>query len=178
MKRILLLANIIWAYGIICAQSVIGIPFGSTYATVQNMLENRVGKYSVYEYNGSLHTGEISVGDYTFELSSFEFQQRNELKYFNYAMFQESFRPNDVDIAKHQRDYLFSLLSDKYGDDTDSYINDQGFKCYEFGTNPKDPNKWLGYITLYRGETKGGKRKLFLILEYGPIHYFDSSEEF
>lgn len=84
------------------------------------------------------------MGDFEFNYGSFEFQRSGSSSYFNYAYFERRFPINAIKTAKSSRDYLFSLLKDKYEDDyVWNYINDQGFKCYQFGTNPKDADKPL-----------------------------------
>lgn len=160
-------------------QSVLGIPFGSDYLTVKYSLEDRFGKYKVYESSGDLNVYDIQIGGFQFKIGEFSFQRSGSLSYFNFAMFQTHYATSDVEMAENERDWLYSLLKDKYADDyLEEYENDQGFKCYKFGTNPKDESKALGYITLDRSKGKDGKTRLYLVLRYGPIYYIDKGSDF
>lgn len=161
------------------AQSVLGIPFGSSYDGVKHMLEERIGEYKVIEDGGSLKVYGISIGGFEFKFGEFNFQYAGNLSYFNAASFQTYYSRNNVDVAKRDRDYLFSLLKNKYKDEyLEEYINEQGFKCYRFGTNPKDEYSSLGAIVLQRGKGNDGISRLYLHLVYFPIHYIDESYDF
>lgn len=180
MKKILFLFVLLIFTTVCYSQSVLGIPFGSSFSTVKSQLQDRFGYYSVTEDNGTLKLyNDFSMGDYTFNFASFEFQRSGSLSYFNFAYFERRFGANQITAAKESRDYLFSLLKGKYEDDfVDDYINDQGFKCYNFGQDPKEPQYTLGRIILSRGQGKDGKTRLYLKLIYGPIHYLSKSSDF
>jgi hypothetical protein len=179
MKKILsLFAFIITSTNVYC-QSVLGIPFGSSYDVVKNSLENRFGKYEIHESGGDINVYDIHIGDYKFDYGTFSFQRASGLSFFNYAFFQDYYDLNSVETAKRNLDYLFSLLREKYEDDyLGEYKNDQGFKCYKFGTDPTDKSKVLGNITLSRSKGKDGITRLYIILTYGPMHYIDKSADF
>lgn len=165
----------LFSYG----QSVMGIPFGSSYEETRATLEKRFGKYSVHEDNGDLRIIDFSMGDFKFNFGTFMFQFAGDKTYLNAASFSTLYDKSSADIAKNNRDYLYSLLKDKYADEyLEEFTNEQGFKCYKFGLNPKDPDKVLGLITLERGKGKEGKERLYLNLDYLPIHYLDKSSDF
>lgn len=180
MKKILfLLLLLIFSIGCF-SQSVLGIPMGSSFSTVKSQLQNRFGYSAVYDDNGDLIiNSDFSMGDFEFNYGSFEFQRSGSSSYFNYAYFEKRFSISDVKSAKNARDYLFSLLKDKYEEEyIGSFINDQGFKCYQFGNDPKDSNRALGIIKLQKTQGKDGKMRLYLQLIYGPIYYIDRSSDF
>lgn len=178
MKKVIILFVMLVNCAISFAQSVLGIPFGSTYNNVKTKLQERVGAYSVYEENGSLSTGEINVGDFPFDYSEYKFQYDGKISYFSYAYFEKHYKVTDVTMAKDDRDFLLIFLKKKYKDDIVDFINDQGFKCYRFGSSTVEPDRWLGTLILKKGTGKDGKMRLYIELYYGPLHYIDSSSDF
>lgn len=161
------------------AQSVMGIKFGSSIETVKRQLEQRLGEYSVIEEQGMLQIWDFNMGNFHFDWGDFYFQYNGDNSYFNEVIFQCYSNVNDVNEMKARRDYLYSLIKEKYEDDyLKEFTNKQGFKCYDFGTNPLDNSKILGQIVLRRGESKSGEEKLYLMLYYGPIYYIDKSSDF
>ena len=165
-------------HSFICAgQSVLGIPFGYSREFVKEKLEARYGKYNVYDNSEGLKVYDISIGNFTFNVGVFEFQYWNGRTYFNYASFEQYY--SNVASAKNMRDYLYSVIKDKYSSDyIDEYVNKQGFKCYKFGTDPRDATKILGSISIERGYGKDGIERIYLNLIYGPIHNIDRSSDF
>jgi hypothetical protein len=162
------------------AQSVLGIAFGSSYETVKSALVQRYGAGSVEDDNGVLKIYQnVNVGDYAFDYAHFDFQRQGSKSYFYFAHFEAHFPLGSSKEAIANRDYLFNLLKGKYMSDyVDSYINDQGYKCYKFGTNPRNNDMPLGYITLSKSVGNDRKERLYLDLEYGPIYYIDKSADF
>lgn len=159
------------------AQSVMGIKFGSSIETVKQQLEQRLGKYSVSKNNGTLSINDFTMGDFHFDFGDFYFQYYGDNSYFNEVFFQCYSNKNDVEKMKSNRDYLYSIIKNKYTY-LEEYVNDQGFKCYKFGINPLDESRVLGLITLERAESKGGDIRLYLTLHYLPIYYIDKSSDF
>lgn len=161
------------------AQSVLGIPFGSSYDETKSALQNRFGKYAVHEEGGLLKLMDFEMGGFLFNFGDFEFQYGNNKTYLNAADFQRYYPVSEKDQAIKERDYLYSLLMEKYEDEyLEEFKNEQGFKCYKFGLNPFDSTKVLGVITLERGLSREGKEKLYLHLTYFPIYYLDKSSDF
>lgn len=178
MRKAILLMCVLVTFPLVgLAQSVLGIELGSSYRQTKKALEDRYGVGSVSELEGGLYVFDLQMGDYYFNLASFEFQRDANGTYFNHAKFERRFSVNDVKTAKTERDYLFGLIEEKYKDDNGSYINDQGFKCYWFGKNPKSIGA-LGVVHLEKGKSRGGQTYLFLTLEYGPIYYLPKSSDF
>ncbi|MBO4786197.1 MAG: hypothetical protein J5510_03935, partial [Prevotella sp.] len=119
------------------------------------------------------------IGGFRFDSGDFNFQRAGGASYFYYADFQRHFETNNVEGAERSRDYLYSLLKDKYESDGLYEIeNDQGFMCYLFGKNPRDASSRLGCIYLSRDKGKDGKTRLYLSLSYGPIYYVDKASDF
>lgn len=178
MRKTILLMCMLAAFPLVgIAQSVLGIEFGSSYQQTKKALEGRYGADNVSELESALYIFDLQLGNYYFNLASFEFQRDANGTYFNYAKFERRFSVNDVKTAKTERDYLFSLIEEKYKGDNGSYINDQGFKCYWFGHNPKSIGA-LGVVHLEKEKSRGGQTYLFLTLEYGPIYYLPKSSDF
>lgn len=164
------------AYG----QSVLGIPFGTSYEDTLGALQQRFGRFSLREDQGNLKIdNDFQIGGFWFNFGELMFQYNGSKSYLSSACFQLYFDLKDVDMAKKQRDYLYSLLSPKYKDMyLAEFISDEGFKCYKFGINPKDPNKVLGCISLQKLKGKDGIKRLYLMLEYFPIEFVPISSDF
>ena len=112
------------------------------------------------------------MGYFRFAYGEFEFQYKGSMSFLSSATFGQKY--DKIEVAKRQRDYLYSLLKDKYADDyLGEYTNAQGFKCYQFGINPNNAEHVLGEITLHRSDNG-----FFLFLTYGPIHYIYRSSDF
>lgn len=153
-------------------QSVLNIPFGSSRSVVKKALVDRFGEYKVYgeNENGELRMYDFNMGNFRFDSGRFEFQYSGSLSFFNFAEFQKHYKVDDVEGAKSDRDYLISLIIHKYQDDYHEFLNDQGFKCCGFGTNPRDDEKYLGIVSLSKDYGKDGIKRLYLTLSYGPIY--------
>lgn len=178
MRKAILLMCVLVAFPLVgLAQSVLGIELGSSYRQVKKALEDRYGEDNVSEMESALYVFDLQMGNYYFSLARFEFQRDANGTYFNHARFERKFSVNDVETAKTERDYLFGLIEEKYKDEKGSYINDQGFKCYWFGHNPKSTGA-LGSVCLEKGKSRGGQTYLFLMLDYGPIYYIPKSSDF
>jgi hypothetical protein len=180
MKKIILFLIVFAGAMNLCAQSVMGIDFGSSYETVKSKLQERVGEFHFIESSGKLEClSGIALGGFDFDYADFEFQYGNGSSYFNYAYFEKRYTLDAVRIAIKDRDFLFSLLKDKYVSEfVDNYTNEDGYKCYRFGLNPKDKESVLGQIILEKAEGKDGKKRLYLCLRYGPIYYIDKASDF
>lgn len=178
MKKLVLSVLCLWIGLSAYSQSVLQIDFGSSYEYVKSKLEERVGEFSVIENNGKLYTGDISVGDFPFHLSIFEFQKSGKSTWFNYADFQRLYPLSDSKTAIQDREYLCSLLKEKYHNKIESFKNKDGYICYRFGTDPQDSSCCLGFIILEKGRGNDRKQRLYLHLTYGPIQYIDTSSEF
>lgn len=177
MKRKAFILSMLLVPLFLYSQSVLGIKFGSNYNSVKQALEDRYGKYSVYEDNGNLRVYDLAVGDYKFDSGKFEFQRNGGNTYFYFAIFSEHYSLSNKKEAIRNRDFLFSLISDKY-EYTESFVNDDGFKCYKFGKNPLDNSRVLGLITLAKGVGNDGISRYYLELSYGPIYYISKSSDF
>ena len=178
-RIIALLCLVLCGFLPMLAQSVLGIKFGSSYDDVKEMLERRFGLYSVREKNGNLSMYDCQIGDVKFQFAEFYFQYAGNRSYFNSASFSIPFELSMSKKAQSHRDYLYSFLKSKYeNDNLEEYVNEDGYKCYKFGINPIDSSKVLGLITLMKGESKDGKMRLFLDLDYLPIYFVDKAADF
>lgn len=179
MKRLFVLVTVVFSLIACQAQSVLGIKFGSSYSDVKEQLENRFGLYKTYDDGGSLCMYNIYMGDIEFNSAKFYFQYSGNKSWFNAAEFQKHYPASEVSAAKNTRDYLFTLIKDKYEDEyLEEFTNEQGFKCYKFGSNPYDESNVLGIIQLKRGKGKDGISRLYLFLNYLPISYVSKSSDF
>ncbi len=160
------------------AQSVLGVPFGTSIEEAKSILENRFGSYKVYKHQGGLLVHDVYVEDVEFYSIQFYFQYGNGKSYFNKAILQQHFKISDVKTAKAERDYLASILKKKYSPFFVEYTNEQGFKCYGFDSNPKEPLHYSGSLILEKSEGNDGVKRLYLMLFYDPISFIDVTTDF
>ena len=157
--------------------TVLGIRFGSSFSTVKSALQSRFGYSSVTEKSGILEVDNPRLGNSMFSLGTFDFQRSGNESYLNFADFQQYYSLKNESSAISDRDFLFSLIKEKYPF-TEQYVNKDGYKCYRFGINPKDINCSLGVIYLVKGLGKDGVKRLYLHLQYGPIFFIDKLSDF
>lgn len=158
------------------AQSILGIPFGSSYQTTKECLENRFGGYKVVEDGGKIEVMEPVIGGHEFKTATFYFQRQGSATWLNEVLIQTWFDITETQSAKYMRDKIAEVLSEKY--DVKDYINDQGFKVYVFGVNPKNTDDALGSLYIIKSKGNDGKTRLYLVLYYGPIYYINRSSDF
>ena len=176
MKRIMFVLAITLLAVTLKAQSVLGIQFGSSYNDVKDKLEIRFGSLNVIEDGGKITVLTPVIGEYEFKSADFYFQRQGSTTWLNNVFIQTWFSLTETERAKYMRDRLADDLGEKYN--IDEYTNKQGYKCYGFGTNPKDDNEWLGVLGLNKDKGKDGKQRLYLTLIYGPIYYIERSADF
>ena len=172
------LQMIVNAYKNIEPPTVLGIEFGCDKATVISVLRERFGYSNVSDNNGIIEVENPSLGGFKFKYATFEFQYDKGKTYLSSADFQTNYTLGQESTAKSERDYLLSLMKPKYENSIESYTNEDGFKCYRFGANPKDISRSLGLIRLQKGQGLDGVKRLYLHLSYGPINYIDPSSDF
>lgn len=179
MKRIITTILCSASLSFMYAQSVLSIPFGSSYEHVKECLENRIGKFHVFEEGGNLWTTDISLGDYKFHFGNFDFQHGNYGSYLSHACFSKHFDLDSKGAAIKFRDALKDILYNKYGEEYyEEYSNDDEFKCYKFGLNPKDESKVFVLLTTFKGESNAGKFYYYVNIDYGPVYYIDKDSDF
>ena len=172
------LRMIINAYKNIEPPTILGIEFGSDKNTVKSALIERFGYNNVMDNNGIIEVENPTLGGFKFKYASFEFQYDKDKTYLSKANFQTFYTLGQESVANKEREFLLSLMKPKYEDTIEDYTNEDGFKCYRFGTNPRDFSKSLGLIRSQKGMGNDGVKRLYLHLSYGPINYIDPSSDF
>lgn len=158
--------------------SVLGIDFGKSYEVVKEQLCNRYGKYNVYEDNGSLEIYNLKMGDYTFDIGTFDFQYSGNNSFFYYARFQMIFKLNESSKAKELRDNLSSTLGKKYRCGY-MWTNEQGYRCYSYALPGEDPARNpICDLYVQKAASKSKGDFLYVILQYGPIHFINETDDF
>lgn len=158
------------------AQSILSIPFGSSYQTTKECLESRFGSNKVFEDGGKIEVMNPVIGGQEFKAATFYFQRQGSATWMNEVFIQTWFSTTDTENAKFMRDEIAEILAEKY--EIKSSINNQGFKVYTFGTNPKNKDEALGSLFITKDKGNDGKARLYLILYYGPIYYINKSSDF
>lgn len=155
------------------AQSVLGIPFGSSYDEVKQALIKRHVGDNMWEQDGRIVVTNGYIGNIPFGLGTFYFQFKENKSYLSAASF------SDVELtaiqAKKKRDEFSAVIKDKYSGSITEYIDGSGFKLYEFGKNPLNEEKPLGKIFIFHN--KNGN-KYDPVLYYGPINYVEPNPDF
>ncbi|SFG56589.1 hypothetical protein [Prevotella sp. KH2C16] len=154
-------------------QSVLGIPFGCSYEDVkQSLIKRNVGD-NTWEQDGRIIVTNGYIGNIPFGLGVFYFQFKENKSYLSAAAF------SDVELtaveAKKKREEFAKAIRDKYFDSFTEYIDEKGFKRYEFGENPLNKEAPLGKIFIFHNKNE---KKYDAVLYYGPIHYIEPNSDF
>ena len=151
------------------SQSILGIDVGESYSSAYKMLRERFG-YKVSENSGNLELSKIEMGNFYFDFGTLYFQWSDNAAKFYRATFQTYSPVTEVESMKQQREVLKDKLESKYS--VEEFINDQGFKCYEFLGEETNGVTMHGSIELHRGKGRDNVERLYLMLYYFPIAEF------
>ena len=176
MKRVHLILLALFAAVSLQAQSVLGIKFGSSYQEVYDALKDQFPSHEIFEDENIIRMYRIDNDVFFFDYALFSFQRLGKASYFHLAGFERYYALNNAKKAKEDRDDLWKIIRAKYANDKlDSLINEDGFLCYRFGTNPKSKHHYLGLLFLNKCCVGEKKKRLILTLTYGPISYIDKT---
>lgn len=176
MKRVIMIYWTFFLFISAQSQTILGIPFGSSYSTVKDGLKERFGEINVIEDGGQLTIIKPVIGGHEFSGAELFFQRRGQSSWLNRVFIQKIYPLSDVKYAKQFRDLLAEELKGKYY--VEDFIDNDGFKCYGFGTNPKNDDEYLGVLSVGKNKGKDGKTRIYLILDYGPIYYINKASDF
>lgn len=173
MKRNLLFLLFLCFSTLTFGQSVLGIPFGSSYEETKQLLLNRNVGDDMLEQDGTIIVTNGYIGGIPFNLGYFYFQFDHDKSYLYSACF------SDVELtanqAKAKREIFADIIKEKYYDSIKDYIDETGFKIYDFGVNPLDKNRSLGKIFILHSKKSN---KYDTVLYYGPIYYVGKNADF
>lgn len=172
MKKILLAFLLLFVSMSSIGQSVLGIPFGSSFDYVKQALIKRSIGDNMWEQDGKIITTNGYIGDISFGLGIFYFQFKGNKSYLSAAAF--SHVELTATEAKKKRDEFAKAIRDKYFDTFTEYIDEKGFKGYEFGKNPLNEEEPLGKIFIFHNKDNTHDAVLY----YGPIHYIEPNSDF
>ena len=154
-------------------QSVLGIPFGSSYEETKQLLLNRNVGDNMWEQDGTIIVTNGYIGGIPFNLGYFYFQFDHDKSYLYSACF------SDIELtanqAKAKREIFADIIKEKYYDSIKEYVDETGFKLYDFGINPLDKNRSLGKIFIHYNKKSN---KYDTVLYYGPIYYAEKNADF
>ena len=146
---------------------ICGVDFGADFETAKTILENKFGTESAYAENYQLTFKDKSYAGVFFDELIFGFQSDGKRTYFNKCVL--CIAAKNAEDAKRKRDYLHSVLSDKYF--MVARIDDNKFKFYNGGSSPICDGEWGFFIDVFH-EGNLWYARLF----YGPYDYV--KEEF
>lgn len=166
-KFFLILSLLVYATAYSQQASIYGIPFGSSFSTVEKILDQKMftdkyitPDYSVLEYHDANMAGII------FGSLIISFQHTGNDNIMTKATFSNCYKTNVTQLKK-DRDFLAQKLSRKYSY-IHSYISDIGFKSYEFGFSRNYKVGTLKVILLEKSQSNFGADYYYLDLEYAP----------
>ena len=112
--------------------SIYGIPFGSTFSKVEQILDQKlfIGKYINYD-RSILEYHDVNMAGITFGSLIIFFNNTGADNIMTNARFSSCYKSNTTQLKK-DREKLSRKLSQKYSY-MRSYINPIGYKSYEFG---------------------------------------------
>ncbi len=173
MKRNLLFLLFLCVSTLTFGQSVLGIPFGSSYEETKQFLFNRNVGDDMWEQDGTIIVTNGYIGGIPFNLGYFYFQFDHDKSYLYSACF------SDIELtanqAKAKRELFADIIKEKYYDSIKDYVDETGFKRYDFGVNPLDEDKPLGKIFIHLNKKSN---KYDTVLYYGPIYYVGKNADF
>ena len=173
MKRFLILFFFFLVSIFTFGQSVLGIPLGSSYEKTKHFLHTRSVGDNMWERDGKIFVTNGYIGNIPFGLGIFNFRFKDDSSYL-YAV-----SLSDVELtsnqAKSKRETFADVIKEKYYGTIREYIDDTGFKRYEFGINPLDKNEPLGKIFIVHNRNTN---KYDTVLYYGPIKYIEENSDF
>lgn len=141
--------------------------FGTDFTTAKTFLTNKFGIESDNTENHELMFKDKTYAGVFFNYLIFGFQSDGKRTYFNKCVL--CIDAKNAEDAKRKRDFLKSVLSEKYF--MVSRIDDNKFKYYLGGSAPLDSENWGFYIDVYHEGSHWAAR-----LFYGPYNYV--KEEF
>lgn len=157
--------------------SVCGVTFGEDYLSVENKLQKRYGEKSISSSRNEIIYYDFPMGNNNFNSVKFCFQyDKNGKSFFYGARFSLRFDLDNKSGAVLAREYISKTLSKKYGEKA-STIGDDGIEYYFYGKHPFED---LYLISLYvvKGKSNGGELFYYLTMEYGPIYFVDTNDDF
>lgn len=157
---------------------VVGVEFGWSRSKCKSVLDKRFnnGEDSYQLNKKELVYYDIGFADETFNYVIFTFQNDGTYTYLSSILFNSRFDLDQAKYAKSQRDRLFNIFSSKYNYRWQG-IDDDGFKYYVLGENPKNEKDGLIVISTGKGETNEGQIKLWTTVTYGPISFINVKDE-
>lgn len=157
--------------------SVCGVTFGEDYSCVEKSLQKRYGEKSINSNRNEIIYYDFPMGNNNFNSVKFCFQyDKNGKSFFYGARFSLRFDLDNKSGAVLAREYISKTLSKKYGEKA-STIGDDGIEYYFYGEHPFED---IFLISLYviKGKSNGGELFYYLTMEYGPVNFINTDEDF
>lgn len=168
----LLLFNCISSYS--QQASIYGIPFGTTFSKVEQILDQKLftGKYINYD-RSILEYHDVNMAGIIFGSLIISFNNTGTDNIMTNARFSSCYKSNTTQLKK-DREYLSQKLAQKYSY-IRSYINPIGYKSYEFGFSKDYIVGELSVSVLRKNQSSFGMDYYYLELNYNP-KLFDLSD--
>lgn len=155
--------------------SVAGVTFGQSYDRCKSILDSKYnnGGESYQITANKLRYNDIRFGGSYFDYVDFDFQPTCGLCMIKFV---SRFNLSESKYAKSQRDALLNTFREKYELRWDG-TNDDGYRYYVLGHNPKKPDDGFVVIETYKGPSNSGKLFLWTTVTYGPVYTVDVKDE-
>jgi len=157
---------------------VVGVQFGWSLSKCKSILDKRFNNgEDSYQLNKNVLTYyDIDFANETFNYVIFSFQNDGTHTYLSSILFNSRFNLDQAKYAKGQRDRLFEVFSKKYNYRWQG-TDDNGYKYYVLGEDPKNKENGFIVISTGKGKTNKGETKLWTTVTYGPIPFINLNDE-
>ena len=146
------------------ARTFLGIEEFTNRSEVKRILYKNYNDLVIYDDGSDVKVVDPSFAGFKFSLATFYFTPIDGSLKFNAISFQRWFSSTQLNDAKKFRDAIMSSLRGKYEDEIYvEFIDDQGFKACEFGTQEKGA---LGILEIRRSKGGDNKERLYVFLTY------------
>lgn len=176
MRKILLLIALCFCF-VANAQSIMGIPLGSSKAEVTNQLRSR--GYHVKDEAHKIEIQNVGLGGYDFDFATFFFRFNGDCSYLTHAEFSSGFELDDLDSAVNRCVELRDKYFAKYGEYRESQeAKEAGAIFFLFGAAVDATKHRLGItLGIYRADGIDGIERVYLNVAYiDTLLYYNNDD--
>lgn len=175
MRKILLLLTLCICF-MANAQSIMGIPLGSSKSEVIKQLEQR--GYTVHDEIYELEVFNVRFGGLNYGRATFEFEYVGNSYKFSAATFYMKFEIDEWGLASEYNDVIVNKYYNKYGNDFyDTSVDENGNIVHYFGISPYDKDRPRVIFWMTKDSGMDGVSRYYLTVTYTPAYFTNNEDE-